>query len=245
MANQPIVYYAEKQCEGIIKSTKSQCNNRAYYRSVEIIKNGDILAEQTKYCCGVHSKKDNRLELPKNPNSGELYNEQIKQRLIAAELAKDENVRVGRYGKVVVSKMLMMKEPTHIAGHINIYPNYKHGSRKDGMGCSTLSPKSIINIPHKMFIKGKTPEEHIYLPIAKNSQKYSPAKLNQSATQKEQFAPKQSNIALKNIMMMNRIAINSHPKKSRNRILPPELLTQKYCRMRIFRYFRYIILWMD
>ena len=51
-----MTYWGEQTCDNIVKSTQKQCINQAYY-----IKDNKLL-------CGVHSKKDNRTVLPKNPN---------------------------------------------------------------------------------------------------------------------------------------------------------------------------------
>jgi len=41
-----------------------------------------------------------------------------------------------------------MKKVPCLPGFLNIFPNYKHQNRKDGFGCSSLSPKSMGPIEH-------------------------------------------------------------------------------------------------
>uniref|UniRef100_A0A6C0J4E0 Uncharacterized protein n=1 Tax=viral metagenome TaxID=1070528 RepID=A0A6C0J4E0_9ZZZZ len=44
----------------------------------------------------------------------------------------------------------MIKNPKYIVGYLNVFPNYRHNARKDGYGCSELSPKSLGPIEHNM-----------------------------------------------------------------------------------------------
>lgn len=46
------------------------------------------------------------------------------------------------------SKMNMMKDIGFVTGYINIFPNFKHGNRRDGIGLPSLSPKSIGPVDH-------------------------------------------------------------------------------------------------
>ena len=134
----PKVYHGETQCIDTIKSGArkgEQCTNNAYY-----VQNG-------RYLCGVHSKKELRSLLPKNPDAAAIKAKLLKEReLLVVELAESTTSR----GKVVCSKLRMMKEPDHIDGYLKVFPNYKHANRVDGFGCATLSPKSMGPIHHKM-----------------------------------------------------------------------------------------------
>lgn len=148
-----IVYKGENQCQGIIRSLNKRCENLAYYVNPS---NGQLL-------CGVHSKSlKDRVELPKNPNKDALVKEKlIKQREECDQVA-NENKRLGKFGQVVCTKLKMMKNPQDIQGFLKVFPNFKHENRKDGYGCSSLSPKSIGPIDHKQ------PN----LPIAKNLENF-------------------------------------------------------------------------
>jgi len=108
-----------------------KCSNLAYYQGI---------------VCGVHSK--NKSPLPKNPNAKEAKNQLLLNRSAMVEETARINREAGQKGNVILSKMLMMKNPEHIDGYLKIFPNFKHGSRKDGLGLPTLSPKSIGPIFH-------------------------------------------------------------------------------------------------
>lgn len=140
------VKYGERRCSSLTKQGK-ECANGAYYSS-----NG-------LYLCGRHSKSDeNRIELPKDPLSKEKKAMLEKARKDVVEEFACENRRNGKKGNVICCKLLMMKEPTHVKGYLNVFPNYKHEHRTDGFGCKSLSPKDMGPIDHKQ--PG--------LPIAKN-----------------------------------------------------------------------------
>ena len=64
-----MTYWGEQTCDNIVKSTQKQCTNQAYY-----IKDNKLL-------CGVHSKKDNRTVLPKNPNKDKIEKENYERHL--------------------------------------------------------------------------------------------------------------------------------------------------------------------
>lgn len=132
-------YYGEKTCESIVKSTSSRCTNKAYFISDD------------KLMCGVHSKKDdNRIKLPQYPNKDKIYEDELKQKQKEVELQAENNKKEGKLGHIIVSKMYMMKNPEHVKGYLNVFPNYKHQNRKDGFGCMRLSPKSLGPVEHNM-----------------------------------------------------------------------------------------------
>lgn len=45
--------------------------------------------------------------------------------------------------------MHMMRNPGFVSGYMNIFPNFNHGNRKDGLGLPSLSPKAIGPVDHK------------------------------------------------------------------------------------------------
>lgn len=146
--NSKMVYYGENICQGETKNGK-KCANFAYY-----IKNDKIL-------CGVHCRKD-RIKLPVNPNKNKIEEEQLEAEYKCIENIALKNKKNGKKGEVIVTKLKMMKKPEDVKGYLKIFPNYKHQSRKDGFGCSSLSPKSLGPIDHGMS----------NLPIAKNLENY-------------------------------------------------------------------------
>lgn len=124
------VFYGDLKCTHKTASG-NKCNNKAYY------------IDKEKYGCGVHSKKETRKELPKRS---------IK------ELKKIEDKRIKDHDKtlvktdnpdIILTKMYMMKMVNMIPNYLNIFPNHKHQNRKDGFGCSSLSPKSMGPVDHK------------------------------------------------------------------------------------------------
>ena len=132
-------YFGEKKCEGIIKSRNVDCQNNVYFES-----NGKLL-------CGVHSKKDkNRVKLPVNPRKDEIYQEEMEKRQKEVEGTAKINKDNKQKGSVIVSKLIMMKNPEYVKGYLNVFSNYKHQNRKDGFGCMKLSPKSLGPVDHGM-----------------------------------------------------------------------------------------------
>lgn len=51
-------------------------------------------------------------------------------------------------GGVVLQKMRMMKSVEQKTGWLCVFPNNRHGSRKDGYGCSELSPMQLGPVKH-------------------------------------------------------------------------------------------------
>ena len=141
-----MVYYAETVCQAKVKSSGLACKNLAYYQ------------QDKQFLCGVHSKKDKRTELAKNPNAKKEKEEKLKQHFLSHEILKNPF----DFGSITVKKMQMMKTPSLVNGVLNVFPNFKDGNRKDGFGCSSLSPKSLGPVNHGM------PN----LPPAKNIENY-------------------------------------------------------------------------
>jgi len=128
-------FYGETLCSSKVRTTGKQCTNYAYYNN-----NGLFL-------CGVHSKKGTRTTLIRNPNAKQ-HKEQILREMYAEidDVAKNNDGP----GHVTVSKMHMIKNPEYRTGYLNVFPNYRHNHRKDGYGCSELSPKSLGPVEHNM-----------------------------------------------------------------------------------------------
>jgi len=121
---------------GELKCTKEDCQNRAYWNVSET------------YFCGVHSKKRPREALPKDPNKKEKRQKRHQEDIKEAYDTGLANKARGKRGKVICSKLRMFRNPEHVPKYIKIFPNYKHQNRKDGFGCSDLSPKSLGPIHH-------------------------------------------------------------------------------------------------
>jgi hypothetical protein len=143
-------YYGAVPCEGIVKKSGGGCVNKAYYR------------QGKKVYCGVHSSKDTRKELPKDPEAqnkkvkvNEDNQESVKRR---AALRKEK----GEKGTIICQKLKMMQNPAMIEGVLNVFPNNKHQNRTDGFGCSSLSPMRLGPVIHQQAT----------LPVAKNIENY-------------------------------------------------------------------------
>ena len=127
--NLPI--WGEKKCD--------ICSNGAYWYVPDI-----------GLLCGVHSKKyKNRIELKKNQKALQaLRNNKYKLHEDECDFIAYENIERGISGKLILTKFLMLKDPELVHGVINVYPNFRHGGRRDGIGLPQLSPKFIGPINH-------------------------------------------------------------------------------------------------
>lgn len=136
------VYGGTIKCSGMTKTGK-ECTLWAYFAS-----NDTTL-------CGMHSKKDTeRKELPKMPEEKRREADAKRLRAHAATVAAAaaENKAHGRQGSVSCHKLLMMKNPPLVDGHLNVFPNFKHqgafAARNGGVGYSKLSPKAMGPVKH-------------------------------------------------------------------------------------------------
>ena len=141
------IYYGEYPCQGIYKSGKKKglsCENKAYF---------DL---DGTYLCGIHAKKEGvrdqrstqRYALPKNPNKKQNQERELLDHEEECEQAAKENLQNGYRGDIKVTKLRMRKAVPHISGYVKIFPNFKHGNRKDGIGMPSLSPMSLGPIEH-------------------------------------------------------------------------------------------------
>jgi hypothetical protein len=123
------IYYGSIPCQGI-KANKQQCLNKAYYK------------QDDYYLCGVHSDKNKRQELPIDPDQKEKKDQLYKNHLKTL-------ISQPSQGHVICTKMFMMKEVALIPSYLNVFPNNKHQNRKDGFGCSSLSPMRLGPVEHR------------------------------------------------------------------------------------------------
>lgn len=129
-----IIYYGQTKC------SKEGCNNKAYY-----------IDKSEEYKCGVHCrKKEERIELPKLPIKDKMIKdeERYMEEVLIIHKLKAENQLQNKAGKIICSKLRMMKEPESHPGFLKVFPNFKHQNRKDGFGCSSLSPMSLGPVYH-------------------------------------------------------------------------------------------------
>lgn len=128
------LYYGQHPC------SITYCKNKSYYEHLN------------KLYCGVHSKRAKmwRKELPKMPIAlaTQLENDRIERIKQDIESARLENVANKKRGTVVVDKLKMMQLPPEKRGFLNVFPNNRHQNRKDGFGCSSLSPMRLGPVVH-------------------------------------------------------------------------------------------------
>lgn len=140
-------FFGEVLCEGTFSTGEKKghsCDRKAYYFDVSPK-------------CGIHSDKEHRVDLPRRPVD-EVALEQARQQAI--EETQKANVGAGRKGTIKLYRMKMMKAVEDTPGYLNIFPNYRHGGRKDGWGIPELSPMVLGPVFHGQFglIEAKTIE---------------------------------------------------------------------------------------
>ena len=129
------IYYGEIRCQAKNKS----CRNKGYFS----LENGDIV-------CGVHSRNVKKVELPHRnikevlERKSELYDQHEKY----VEKIAEQNRKNDVFGQVKLIQMKMRKEVELIPGYMNVFPNFRHQNRKDGFGCSSLSPMMLGPVIH-------------------------------------------------------------------------------------------------
>lgn len=137
-------FFGEVLCEGTFSTgdKKGQpCDRKAYYFDVSPVVDPTKSAPK----CGIHSDKEHRVDLPRRPID-EVAME--KERQQAIEEAQKENTLVGRKGDVKLYRMKMMKGVEETPGYLSVFPNYRHGGRKDGWGIPELSPMVLGPVFH-------------------------------------------------------------------------------------------------
>eukprot|EP01125_Pyxidicula_operculata_P004588 TRINITY_DN1729_c0_g1_i1.p1 TRINITY_DN1729_c0_g1~~TRINITY_DN1729_c0_g1_i1.p1 ORF type:complete len:339 (+),score=36.46 TRINITY_DN1729_c0_g1_i1:52-1068(+) len=127
---------ATKICQGKLKSG-AKCTKKSYY-----IQSG-------KYVCGRHSDKSKRIKLKQTPEEKKEIENQYTRWLEDAERTKQENLSQGKTrGNVICRQMKMMKSCYPEKGYLMVFPNYRHGKRKDGIGYPDLSPMKLGPVDH-------------------------------------------------------------------------------------------------
>lgn len=124
-----VYYKGQVQC--------TECKRKAYY------------SQDEKPLCGYHSDKFARKNLPVDPKAKEKRENQIKGWFKDADIVARRRLMSGKPGTVFLQKMKFFKtNKPLVEGALLVYPNFKHGGRKDGLGIPDLSPKSIGPITH-------------------------------------------------------------------------------------------------
>ena len=120
------------KCQAL-KKDGDPCQNGGYYKYKEQI------------LCGVHSRKySDRITLPKQRK--EEFD--LKKHMEECNEIAEQNKKKGITGDIKLTRMRFFKKVPIIPGYINVFPNYKHGKRKDGYGMPELYPMSLGPVEH-------------------------------------------------------------------------------------------------
>lgn len=146
-------YYGETACPSFSASGK-ECKNKAYW----LVTDEDGLF--VRFSCGVHSKNTNRKPLPKRSRADQakITENRRQQEKKDIEQARLDNAEGGQKGHLIVTKLRMFSGPEDHEGYLKVFPNFRHGNRKDGLGLPELSPMSLGPV--------ETPQPSV--PVAKN-----------------------------------------------------------------------------
>jgi len=134
-------YFGEVPCHGIYKSGPKkglQCKGPGYFKNSQ---------NQQTYC-GVHCPREYRIQLPKHPNRTSNRQRQLQNEKDEAERYAKDNLSRSEKGSVILRRMKMMQATPVERGFIKIFPNYNHGSVRDGIGMPSLSPKAMGPVDH-------------------------------------------------------------------------------------------------
>ena len=135
----PLPFFGEVLCDGSFSTGEKKgqpCDRKAYYFDTS-----PVVGPK----CGIHSDKEHRVDLPHRPVD-EVAME--KERQQAIEDSQKANGIAGRKGDVKLYRMKMMKAVEETPGYLSVFPNYRHGGRKDGWGTPELSPMVLGPVFH-------------------------------------------------------------------------------------------------
>lgn len=121
------VYSGESVCTAR-KANGTPCANKGYYWSNNVV------------VCGVHSKAATRTKLPVNTV---MIQQRLEDHRVSCAITQAHTT-----GRVISSRLRMMKQVPHVAGFVSVFPNAKHAGRKDGLGMSRLSPMLLGPVQH-------------------------------------------------------------------------------------------------
>lgn len=131
------VFFGEISCSARLKVRNASCSNMAYFVA------GGLLL------CGLHARrKPDATLLIKNPNKQALIQDKRKRERVIIEDVAFANLRSNQRGLLIVSKLRMMRAPEDHPGYMKVFPNNRHGGRKDGLGCPSLSPMRLGPVNH-------------------------------------------------------------------------------------------------
>jgi hypothetical protein len=178
VASEP--YYNTVPCQEPLRSKgNAPCKHMAYFA-----------LPSGKYVCGQHSlqMKDVRKKLVKDPNARSQRIANLEAHEKSVEDRASKNAESGVRGSVECFHMTMMGSVPLKKGVRNVFPNNKHGGRKDGFGCPSLSPMRLGPVDHRQ--PG--------LPQAKNVENYHqfnkvwPCEVDEDGDLSPEFAERRS-----------------------------------------------------
>jgi hypothetical protein len=130
-------FYNEIKCQAKTAAGNA-CKNGAYFYTSTL----------DKHLCGVHSRKYSRVILKKKTlQKNDAIKILEKHAEICEEVAR-KNREKGRRGEVICTRIEMFGKPEQYEGFIKVFPNYRHGKRKDGLGIPSLSPMTLGPVKH-------------------------------------------------------------------------------------------------
>jgi hypothetical protein len=137
--------YGEIACQHVGKEPGKICKNNSYWF---------IPGEPERYLCGVHSRgkllaERQELEKPTVAQKNELRAERVAAERADIERARAENVEYGLRGNVVLTRLLMMRAPERLRGHLIVFPNRKaavYGG--ESLHLPQLSPMNLGPVEH-------------------------------------------------------------------------------------------------
>lgn len=131
-------FYGERKCSNVKDGKK--CTFGAYWAKQ--------VGRTTHYVCGVHSKDGTRKKLKRDPDAKTKREAELEAALELAKKEAAERKARGVRGSATCQKMRMMSLVECQPGHRNVFPNYRHEKRVDGVGCASLSPMNLGPIEH-------------------------------------------------------------------------------------------------
>lgn len=129
------VYHGQRLCDALSKASGLECRNFAYWKT------------GVRYTCSVHKTRTSR-PLPRDPNREEKKTQEDRTRRLAIECVRLKNRDAGVRGKVICTKLSTTEPVDYEPGYLAVFPNARHGGRKDGLGVPALSPQCMGPIDH-------------------------------------------------------------------------------------------------
>ena len=99
-------------------------------------------------CSGEARRAGTRRKLTHNPRADTIVADTRAAHRKTVELERLANARLGRAGTVTARRMVGRGAPLLVPGVLNVFPNWRHAKREDGLGLERLSPKFLGPVRH-------------------------------------------------------------------------------------------------